>query len=143
LDSLPNDIEIKTYEPAYENDLIDLWTDCGLVVPQNDPKRDVDIKYGFQPYLLYLGFIDKNLVASVMAGFEGHRGWINYLAVKPELQRQGIGRMMMQYAEVELAKLGCPKINLQVRTSNRDVIEFYGRIGYLEEDRVSMGKRLM
>ncbi|MFC1998741.1 GNAT family acetyltransferase [Chloroflexota bacterium] len=142
MNNLSNDIEIETYEPAYENDLIALWKECGLVVPQNNPKRDIDIKYDFQPHLLYLGFIDGKLVTSVMAGFEEHRVWINYLAVKPELQRQGIGRMMMEHAEGELAKIGCPKINLQVRTSNKAFISFYHKILYAIDDVVGMGKRL-
>jgi len=138
-----NTLEVKQYRASYEEDVISLWQECELVVPQNNPQRDIETKVSFQPNLLYVGLLDGRLVASVMAGYEGHRGWINYLAVKPEYQKKGIGRKMMQYAERELLRLGCPKINLQVRTGNKDVIEFYDRIGYSAEDRISMGKRLI
>jgi ribosomal protein S18 acetylase RimI-like enzyme len=77
-----------------------------------------------------------------MAGYEGHRGWINYLAVSPEYRRRGIGRRMMHVAEDELRQLGCPKINLQVRSSNQGVIAFYERLGFALDDVVSLGKRL-
>jgi ribosomal protein S18 acetylase RimI-like enzyme len=78
----------------------------------------------------------------VMVGFEGHRGWINYLAVEPSLQRSGIGRALMNEAERILRAAGCPKINLQIRRTNADVIAFYERLGYVADDVVSFGKRL-
>lgn len=77
-----------------------------------------------------------------MAGYEGHRGWINYLAVAPEHQRKGTGRLMMQEAERLLLEAGCPKINLLVRTTNSEAIEFYQHLGYTVDDVVSLGKRL-
>jgi ribosomal protein S18 acetylase RimI-like enzyme len=82
------------------------------------------------------------VVATAMAGYEGHRGWINYLAVSPELQRCGIGRRIMEEAEARLRALGCPKINLMVRNTNAAVIEFYRRIGFQLDEVVCMGKRL-
>ncbi len=82
------------------------------------------------------------MVATVMVGYDGHRGWINYLAVAPNLQRQGVGRQLMAAAESRLRERGCPKINLQVRRSNRGVIAFYERLGFSEDDVVSLGKRL-
>lgn len=82
------------------------------------------------------------LVATVMAGYEGHRGWINYLAVKPGFRKQGLGRRLMEEAEARLIEAGCPKINLQVRKSNIAAVAFYERIGYSRDDVVSMGKRL-
>ena len=87
------------------------------------------------------GIPAQRIVGSVMAGYEGHRGWINYLAIAPEYQRQGLGRDLMVRAEEALAAIGCPKINLQVRSQNAKVIAFYEAIGYLVEDRVSLGKR--
>ena len=87
--------------------------------------------------------MDGQVVASVMGGYEGHRGWINYLAVDPEHQRQGLGRRMMEEVEKRIRALGSPKINLQVRTSNTDVIRFYESIGYKLDDVVGMGKRLV
>ncbi len=77
-----------------------------------------------------------------MAGYEGHRGWINYLAVAPDFRRRGTARRLMQVAEHELRVLGCPKINLQVRSSNSDVIAFYQRLGFSLEEVVSLGNRL-
>ena len=77
-----------------------------------------------------------------MAGYEGHRGWLNYVAVTPEHRRGGLGRAMVEEAERLLREAGCPKINLQVRTSNQAVIKFYRRLGYVVDDVVSMGKRL-
>jgi ribosomal protein S18 acetylase RimI-like enzyme len=86
--------------------------------------------------------VAERVVATVMAGYDGHRGWINYLAVAPDCQRQGLGGQIMAEAERRLRAAGCPKINLQVRTSNAGVIAFYRSIGYVLDDVVSLGKRL-
>ena len=85
----------------------------------------------------------RSIVAAVMAGYEGHRGWINYLAVDPGHQRRGLGRAILDAAEARLRASGCPKINLQVRRSNTQVLAFYRAIGYLEDDAVCLGKRLV
>jgi ribosomal protein S18 acetylase RimI-like enzyme len=77
-----------------------------------------------------------------MIGYEGHRGWINYLAVDPTRQRRGVGRRLMQRAEEILGKAGCPKVNLQVRAENRIAAEFYLNLGYTPDDVISFGKRL-
>jgi len=89
-----------------------------------------------------VGLLVGRIVASVMAGYEGHRGWLNYLAVDPEHQRHGLARAIVTEAERLLRDVGCPKINLQIRTSNHTVIEFCRRVGYSTDDVVSMGKRL-
>ena len=136
------EIAIRLYEAADEEQVVDLWHRCKLVVPWNDPQRDILRKVEFQPHLFWVGEIDSRIVATAMAGYEGHRGWINYLAVAPEYQHRGIGSRMMQVAEDELRKLGCPKINLQVRASNKDVIAFYERLGFTVDAVVSLGKRL-
>ena len=78
-----------------------------------------------------------------MIGYEGHRGWVNYLAVKPALQGSGLGRQLMQRAEQELLQVGCPKLNLQVRETNQQVLDFYNAIGYKVDAAVSLGKRLI
>jgi len=119
-----------------------LWQRCNLVVAANDSTRDIALKSQFQPELFFVGTVDDRVVATVMAGYEGHRGWINYLAVSPDVQRHRLGRRMMAHAEHALRALGCPKINLQVRGSNAGVVRFYERLGFAVEDRVSMGKRL-
>ena len=89
-----------------------------------------------------MGLVGGQVVATVMAGYEGHRGWLNYLAVAPEFQRRGLARQIVAEAERVLRKACCPKINLQIRTSNQAVIEFYRHLGYSVDDVVSMGKRL-
>ena len=135
-------VQVRQYRPEDECQVVDLWMRCGLVVPQNDPKRDIELKMRRQPELFLVAAMDERVVGTVMGGYDGHRGWINYLAVSPDLQRRGIGRIMMRQAETRLRELGCPKINLQVRTSNSSVIEFYERIGFKVDDVVGMGKRL-
>lgn len=134
---------IRPFEPADEDDVIALWRDCGLVVPQNDPKADIARKVAFQPDLFLVGIQEGRVVATAMAGYEGHRGTIFYLAVAPAHQREGIGRRIMEEAEKRLRALGCAKINLNVRTSNKKVIAFYQQIGYSIDDVVPMGKRLV
>ena len=133
---------IRAYEIHDEIPVVQLWSECGLVVPWNNPRRDIHRKLEVQPEMFLVGCSDGQIIATVMAGYEGHRGWINYLAVHPDYQRMGIGRRMMNEAEIRLRAVGCPKINLQVRSTNTDVIEFYKRIGYKVDDVVSLGKRL-
>ena len=135
-------MQIRRYQTGDEAAVIALWRRCGLVMPQNDPSRDIAMKLAWQPDLLFVGEMDGRIVASVMAGYEGHRGWINYLAVEPDEQRQGRGRQLMTAAEAALRALGCPKINLQVRTTNAEVRAFYERIGYAVDNVISLGKRL-
>ena len=138
----PSDVEIRAYHASDEEAVIRLWTDCGLVVPWNDPHKDIQRKLRVQADLFLVGLAGERLVAAVMAGYDGHRGWINYLAVAPDLRRRGIGRRMVAQAESQLRALGCPKINLQLRPSNVDVVSFYEAIGYAADDVISMGKRL-
>ena len=136
-------MDVRPFTPADVGAIIDLWKTCGLVVPQNDPWRDISRKMHVDPELLMVGVEDEQIVATVMAGYEGHRGWINYAAVHPDHRRRGYGRRMMGAAEQALEKLGCPKINLQVRSSNQDVVAFYQALGYQADDVISLGKRLV
>jgi ribosomal protein S18 acetylase RimI-like enzyme len=122
--------------------VVRLWNECGLVVPWNDPQRDIRRKLKLQLELFLVGCLDGGIVATAMAGYEGHRGWINYLAVSPECRGRGLGREMMDAAEARLKAFGCPKINLQVRSGNVEAIGFYEKIGYMRDDVVSFGKRL-
>jgi ribosomal protein S18 acetylase RimI-like enzyme len=128
----------KSDQPA----VIDLWIDCGLVVPWNDPVKDIERKLKVDPDLFLVGELDGEIVASVMGGYEGHRGWINYLAVSPRHQRKGYGRLIMEAVELAIAQKGCPKINLQIRGSNTDIASFYQAIGYDIENVIGLGKRL-
>jgi ribosomal protein S18 acetylase RimI-like enzyme len=134
---------IRPFAPADEERVVQLWRDCGLTRPWNDPHKDIARKLGEQPELFLVGTVDGRVMATVMAGFDGHRGWVNYLAVDPALQRQDIGRALMDEAERLLIARGCPKLNLQVRAGNTGVIDFYRKLGYVEEEMVSMGKRLI
>lgn len=135
-------LTIRPFAPQDQEAVVALWQDCRLVVPQNDPYEDIRSKLGFQPDLFLVAVRDGRLVGTVMAGYEGHRGWINYLAVAPELRRGRIGQRLMIAAEDRLRALGCPKINLQVRRSNPAVIAFYRSLGFSEDAVVSLGKRL-
>jgi ribosomal protein S18 acetylase RimI-like enzyme len=136
-------MKIGAYKPSDESAVIDLWRRCGLIVPQNNPQADIQRKLAVSPELFLVGTVDSEIVATLMAGYEGHRGWVNYLAVAPHLQKTGYGRQIMEHAEGLLRERGCPKINLQVRSTNKQVIEFYQRIGFSFDDVLSMGKRLV
>lgn len=135
-------LTIRPYVPEDQEAVIALWEACHLVVPQNDPIADIQNKMQFQPELFLVAIAEDRLVGTVMAGYEGHRGWINYLAVAPVQRRRGVARTMMATAEKKLRDLDCPKINLQVRRTNTAVIDFYQAIGFNEDDVVSLGKRL-
>ena len=136
------EFKIRSYQASDESAVIDLWQRCNLVVPQNDPQHDIEMKRKVQPDLFFVGTVSGCIVATVMAGYDGHRGWIYYLAVDPAYQRQHIGRRVMEKAESALKNRGCPKINLQVRTSNQAVIAFYEHLGFTNDDVIGLGKRL-
>ena len=110
---------------------------------QNDSSKDIQRKLAVDPELLLIAESEGQLVGSIMGGYEGHRGWVNYLAVLPEFQRQGIASRLMNEIEAALLKRGCPKINLQVRSSNQSALEFYAALGYLDDNVVGLGKRLI
>jgi ribosomal protein S18 acetylase RimI-like enzyme len=135
-------MEIRTFQREDEQAVVSLWKRCGLVRPANDPHQDIARKLQVRGDLFLVGVVEDRVVATVMAGYDGHRGWVNYLAVAPDSQRRGLGRRMMTEAERRLRASGCPKINLQVRSGNAGAMEFYRAIGYGQDDVVSMGKRL-
>jgi ribosomal protein S18 acetylase RimI-like enzyme len=135
-------MQIRSFQPQDEEAVVSLWRRCDLVRSWNDPHKDIRRKLGVRPDWFLVGLLDGQIVACVMAGYEGHRGWLNYLAVDPAHQRHGLARAIVAEAERLLREAGCPKINLQIRTSNHGVIEFYRRLGYSTDDVVSMGKRL-
>ncbi len=135
-------MKVRVYNEEDQDSVILLWEECGLVVPQNNPTRDIERKLKVDPDLFLVGTNENGIVATVMGGYEGHRGWINYLAVKPSEQRKGYGQSIMQEVELRIKDKGCPKINLQVRTTNEAVIAFYAAIGYGNDNVVGLGKRL-
>ena len=136
-------MQIRAFTPADQDAVIALWHACELTRAWNDPAKDMARKMTEQPEMFLVGTLQGQVMASVMAGFDGHRGWVNYLAVSPEHQLQSFARQMMQAVESMLQERGCPKLNLQIRSSNAAVIEFYKRLGYVQDDVVSMGRRLI
>lgn len=135
-------MNIRPFLLQDEDDVVQVWRDCQLVVPWNDPSKDIRRKLQVHPDLFLVGEVSGYIVATVMGGYEGHRGWINYLAVLPAYQGQGYGHKMMQAIETRLRDKGCPKINLQVRQTNTVVLAFYKSLGYQIDPVVSLGKRL-
>lgn len=111
--------------------------------PWNDPSKDIDRKMRFQPDLFFVGVYDSKVIASAMAGYDGHRGSVFYLAIHPEFQGSGYGQKMMEYIELILLDLGCPKLNIVVRSTNEKVLGFYDGLSYIKDDVVSIGKRLI
>ena len=111
-------------------------------MPSNNPRRDIERKAEVDPDLFLVGIINGKVVATVMGGYEGHRGWINYLAVDPAHRRNGYAHLIMQEVEKRIRARGCPKINLQVRATNDGVIKFYQSLGYSDDNVIGLGKRL-
>ena len=133
---------IRPYRTDDEESLVSLWQVCELTVPWNNPHKDIARKLQVQPELFLVGILDSRLIATVMGGYDGHRGWINYLAVHPDFQGNGYGQEIMNSVETGLREMGCPKINLQIRTANDKIASFYQKLGFTNDHVVSMGKRL-
>ncbi|MBX2848457.1 MAG: GNAT family acetyltransferase [Acidiferrobacterales bacterium] len=138
-----NRMEIRVFTEDDRATVIRLWDSCDLLRSWNDPNEDIDRKIQFQPNLFFVGEINSKIIASAMAGYDGHRGSAFYLAIDPDFQGQGLGRNLMQHIELVLAELGCPKLNILVRSDNSSVLDFYQRQGYPIDQVVSVGKRLI
>src|SRR3989442_377392 len=136
-------MKIRKYEPQDEQAVVALWQECGLTRPWNDPRRDIARKLTVQPELFLVGTFEGAVISTAMVGFDGHRGWVYYLAVAPKYRGKSFGRMLMQEAERLLIERGCPKLNLQVRSSNPEAVEFYRSLGYTQDEVVSLGRRLI
>jgi ribosomal protein S18 acetylase RimI-like enzyme len=136
-------MDIRAYQPGDEGAVVSLWQECGLTRPWNDPRKDIARKLSIQPELFLVGTRDRRLVATVMAGYEGHRGWVNYLAVAADCRGRGYGCALMVRVEQLLLNFGCPKVNIQVRLSNAEAVAFYRAIGYAQDETISLGKRLI
>jgi ribosomal protein S18 acetylase RimI-like enzyme len=134
---------IRSFVPADRPALVLLWARVFPADPPwNAPEVMIANKLKVQPDLLLVGDLDGSIVGAVMAGFDGVRGWIYHLAVAPEHRRRGFATLLVRAAEAGLRAPGCPKVNLQVRASNQEVVAFYESLGYQVEPRVSMGRRL-
>ena len=132
---------IRPYRAADETAVIALWEACAML-RWSDPRKDIARKLQVNPEWFLVGESDGAVIATCMIGYEGHRGWINFLAVAPERQGGGGGKALMDEAERILRGVGCAKINLQVRASNTKVMKFYERLGFAAEELVNLGKRL-
>jgi ribosomal protein S18 acetylase RimI-like enzyme len=136
-------MQIRPFGLADEATVVALWEACGLTRAWNDPHKDIARKLAVQPELFLVGVTDGAVMASVMAGYEGHRGWMNYLAVAPRFRGRGLGRALVVEVERLLLERGCPKVNLQVRATNLEAVSFYRRLGYAQDESISLGKRLI
>jgi ribosomal protein S18 acetylase RimI-like enzyme len=133
---------VRAFKETDEARVLELWMFAGLVKSWNDPKKDIARKLKVQRELFLVAELQGVVVGVVMAGYEGHRGWVNYLAVDIGQRRRGIGSALMRDAERRLRLLGCPKINLQVRHENAEVQAFYATLGFKDDAVLSLGKRL-
>lgn len=136
-------MKVRTFQTGDEAAVVALWKECKLTRPWNDPHKDIARKLAVQPELFLVGTMDNELMASVMAGYEGHRGWMNYLAVAPRHRGRGYGRALVEHVERLLRERGCPKVGLLVRNTNKEEAEFYRRLGYAQDESISLGKRLI
>ena len=135
-------LKIRPYHEDDQDAVIKLWMKVFPdAPPHNNPARDIKTKREVQPELFLVALLEDDLIGTVMAGFDGHRGWVYYLGVDPDYQRQGIGTALMKNVESKLLGMGCPKLNLQIRIDNAEVQTFYESLGYSTEDRLSMGKK--
>lgn len=136
-------MNIRSFDAADTQAVVALWEACELTRPWNNPERDIQRKVQVNDELFLVAELDGAIIGSVMGGYDGHRGWINYLAVSPDEQKKGIGKALMDAVQERLLTLECPKINLQVRHGNDAVIAFYEAIGYTDDQCRSYGKRLI
>ncbi len=119
-----------------------LWQACDLTRPWNPPERDIEFCRSSGHATLFVAEAEGSIIGSVMAGHDGHRGWVYYVAVDPSHRRHGLGRALMDHAERYLIAAGVPKVMLLIRETNTAVEDFYGRLGYVPEPRVLMAKWL-
>ncbi len=135
---------IRPFQESDADAVVELWRLCELTRPWNDPYLDIARKLTVQRELFLVGTDEEGaVIASAMGGYEGHRGWVNYLAVHPDTRGAGHARALMDELESLLLARGCPKVNLQVRRDNAEALAFYAAIGYGIDDAMSLGKRLI
>jgi ribosomal protein S18 acetylase RimI-like enzyme len=136
-------LELRPLRDADEPAVVALWQTVFADDPvHNEPTAIVRRKREVQPEGFLVALDRGSVVGTLLAGYDGHRGWLYHLAVAPARRRDGIGRALVARAEGQLAALGCPKVNLQVREGNEEAIAFYRALGYAVEPRASLGKRL-
>ncbi|MBC7609319.1 MAG: GNAT family acetyltransferase [Polaromonas sp.] len=145
-DSLPamNQIIVLPFDNAtHRNQVVDVWlASFGYDTAHNEPGLVIDTKLAVNDELFYVAVDGLEVVGTVMAGYDGHRGWLYSVSVQPSHRKRGVGALLVMHAERSLAALGCLKINLQIIQSNAALAPFYAALGYRIEPRVSMGKLL-
>jgi ribosomal protein S18 acetylase RimI-like enzyme len=137
-------MNVRPFERSDGDSVADLWREVFPDAPPwNDPPRDIERKLAVQPELFLVACESGRIVGTVMGGYDGHRGWVYYVAVSPAHRRRGVGAALMRSIEAALRDRGCHKLNLQVHVANPGAVEFYRRLGYRVEERVSMSKHLV
>ena len=126
---------------THRTQVIALWKAAfGYDAPHNAPGLVIDKKLAVQDDLFFVALIEGRVVGTIMAGYDGHRGWLYSVAVHPGHRYQGLGAALVRHAEKALTDRGCVKINLQIADGNESVTGFYESLGFMVEKRVSMGK---
>jgi ribosomal protein S18 acetylase RimI-like enzyme len=136
-------VHLRPFADADEPAVVALWEAAGLTRPWNDPHRDIARKKQVQRELFLVAVEGDEVVGTAMGGYDGHRGWVYYLAVAPDRRGTGLGRALMSEVEAQLLVLGCPKVNVQIRSGNEAVAAFYDRLGYAPDGATGYGKRLI
>lgn len=138
------DVRIEPFDDREHRDqVVDLWTrEFGYPDPRNEPGLVIDKKLAAGDGLFFVALVDDRVAGTVMAGYDGHRGWVYSLAVLPGSRRRGVGTMLLEHAERGLRERGCVKINLQILDRNEGARGFYLSRGYRVEERISMGKEI-
>jgi len=136
-------MEIRVFVEADTDAVVDLWQLADLTHPNNDPFLDIKRKLNDSPWGFLIAMDGRTIIGSIMVGYDGHRGWINYLACHPNHRRRGVVKSLMYEAKNLLLERGCPKINLQIRSGNESAVKFYESIGYSDDNVISFGLRLI
>ena len=135
-------MHIRRYDDCDRSSVVALWEAAGLLHPNNDPFADIDRKTADSPWGFIVMADRDDIIGTVMVGYDGHRGWINYLGCHPDHRRRGVATALMAEGQRLLLERGCPKINLQVRGGNEPAQRFYESLGYSNDNVTSFGLRL-
>lgn len=136
-------MDIRVFKQDDFEEVITLWERCDLLRPWNDPETDIERKMQNGPELFLVAEVGGEVVGTLMGGYDGHRGWANYLAVHPDYRGRGIANALMSRLEKKLTARGCPKIQLLIRDENEAVLSMYEKLGYEIQDVICLGKRLI
>lgn len=136
-------VDVRAFDRDDTEKVVALWHTAGLTRPWNDPYQDIERKLTVQPELFLVAVDQREVIGTVMAGYDGHRGWLYYLASDPARRGEGIGRALVVAAEERLIAMGCPKVQLMVRPDNQAAQGFYDALGYEPFDTWATGKRLI